>query len=197
MTKLRLGFISIAAALALAVPAFAQQGAFPNYPIVGGAAYCSSTTNGACTNTVPAGPTVLTGNEQLPANTELANGRSPQNVLVTPASLNALPLTYPTTTGLATIAISASNLSGGVMIVSGGTLTLVNISLPSAPIDGQQFAVSSNRQITALRIAVTPGSGASFGSSIAPTVLSLNTTGGPMAYRLVFHSADLNWYRLQ
>ncbi len=191
MKKLLLG---ITLALAASVAAFAQQGAFPNYPIVGGAAYCSSTTNGSCTNTVPAGPSILTGNEQLPANTELPGGQSPQNVLITPKSLNALPITTFTATNAAVAAISASNISGGVLIISSGTLSIANISLPLAPINGQQYLITSNATLTALKVSVYPTSTATIAD--APTVLTPSTTGS-YGYKFMYHSADTKWYRLQ
>lgn len=86
MLKLALGGF---AAIAIGGLALGQsgQGLWPTLPVVGGAAYCSSTTNGVCTNTVPAGPAALTGNEGIPANTNLSQGRSPQSVIIPPALL--------------------------------------------------------------------------------------------------------------
>ncbi len=180
--------------LALVGVAVAQQGAFPNYPIVGGAAYCTTTTNGTCTNTVPAGPSVLTGNEQIPANTELSQGRSPQNVLVTPASLNALPITWVSVTSTVPAAISATNLQGGVFYIGAGTITSAALTLPLGAIDGQQFVLSANRTITTL--AVTAPAGDTMGTSAAPTVLTASTTAS-FGYRWAYHGATKVWQRLQ
>lgn len=80
----RFGLAAIVTLIATTVNA---QTLFPNYPQVGGAAYCDSTQNtSTCVNTVPAGPTVLTGNETLGADTNLSNGQNPQSVKV-PAAL--------------------------------------------------------------------------------------------------------------
>jgi len=80
--------IAGAAVAALLVPlAVHAAGLWPNFPIVGGASYCSSFnqpggpgTPQQCTNTVPAGPP-MTGLEQVPADTRTTGG-GPQTVLV-------------------------------------------------------------------------------------------------------------------
>lgn len=189
-------FAASVALISLATPLKAQQGLWPNLPIVGGAAYCSSTTNGTCTNTVPAGPSTLTGNEQFPANTELSQGRSPQNVLVTPATLNALPIAVTDVSASApsSAGISASSLSGGVLFVSGSTITLANVSLPLTPSDGQQYIISSSVTLTGLKVSVYPTSTATI--SNAPTVLTASTTA-PFNYKFMYNSSGAKWYRLQ
>lgn len=60
--------------------AIAQQWA--GFPILGGASYCSSTVNGVCVNTVPAGPTAVTGLETVPVDTNAAGGQNPQTVKI-------------------------------------------------------------------------------------------------------------------
>lgn len=185
--------IAAFALVALAGIALGQgQGAFPNYPIVGGAAYCSSTTNGVCTNTVPAGPSVITGNESIPANTNLSNGSSPQNVLVKPASLNALPINW--VTAPSSFSVSASNIQGGVFFISGSTIGAANVTLPLSAIDGQQFALSANRTVTILT--VTAPAGDTLGTSASPTVLTASTTGS-FGYRWAYHGSTRVWQRLQ
>lgn len=183
-----------AALIALASPVFAQNGAFPNYPIVGGAAYSCGSVNGVSNCTVPAGPSVVTGNENIPANTNLTGGRTPQNVLLGLASLNALPVTVVTVT-TPPVGISATSISGGVIYNSLTTITSANITLPSSPIDGQQYLVSSNRTITTLSI-----TGAALTSAIqtnaAPTVLTASTTV-PQGYVFRFDAGTGLWFRTQ
>lgn len=191
---------SLAAFAVIAIGGFAiaQQGfQSPNSPIVGGAAYCSSTTNGVCTNTVPAGPTALTGSETIPANTNLSGGRSPQNVLIKPASLaGALPITWVSVTGTTEVPtpISASNVQGGIFYVGSTTITAANITLPLAAIDGQQFVLSANRTITTLFVNAPAGD--TMGASAAPTVLTASTVAA-FGYRWVYHGATKVWQRLQ
>lgn len=90
---------ALAAALLAAVgSSFAiANGMWPTLPIVGQPSFCAAfigqgpQTGGAtgnaptlttCAQTVPAGPTGLTGNENIPADTELAGGANPQTVTI-------------------------------------------------------------------------------------------------------------------
>lgn len=193
MKKLKIGLAAFAL-IAFAGIVSAQQGLWSNFPIVGGAAYCSSTTNSVCTNTVPAGPTVITGNETIPANTNLSQGRNPQNVLLKPANLNALPITWVTVTSSSPTAISASNIQGGVFYVATGTITSANLTLPLGAIDGQQFVLSANRTITTLTISAPAGD--TLGNSASPTVLTASTVAS-FGYRWAYHGATKVWQRLQ
>lgn len=83
------------AALAAVSTAALAAGLFPGFPVVGGPSYCSSqSTSGVpgtaatCNVTVPAGPLSITGNELIPADTQLASGQQPQTVLI-PTSMLA------------------------------------------------------------------------------------------------------------
>lgn len=77
--------------LALAgIAALAQGGIFQGYPIVGRASYCASTNNNVCTSTIPAGPTAITGNEVVPADTQLGSGQNPQTVGIPTSVLAAI-----------------------------------------------------------------------------------------------------------
>ena len=181
-------------------------GMFPDYPVVGGATYCAGNTQSVsgtytgsqtgCPNQVPAGPTIVTGNEQIPADTRLANGVVPQTVLLPVASLNALPLTLTTNTIISsTNYVSAANTSGGVYLynATGGTVSALNVTLPLAPIDGQQFAIGSNSTIQVLGIVATLP--ASVSVSNAPSVLTKSTTAS-YGYRFMYNAANNVWLRL-
>ncbi len=93
MRRLALGLAALVAVVGIA----AAAGQFPGYPIVGGAAYCTSyvmnPTTGLPTTTcngpqTPAGPTSITGNELIPADTQLPGGQQPQTVTI-PTSMLA------------------------------------------------------------------------------------------------------------
>lgn len=114
LRSLGIGLIAAAVASSVAIAA----GLFPGFPIVGGASYCNGvsgtgsgtgsstfpTTPGAqfgqgsagqsgtfanpCTITVNAGPVAITGNELIPADTQLPSGQQPQTVLI-PTSMLA------------------------------------------------------------------------------------------------------------
>lgn len=198
--RIGLGLIGLLAGLSVAL---AQQGAFPNYPIVSGAAYCAVTTNGVCTQTIPAGPTGLTGNEQVPANTELANGQQPQTVLLNMQVLNQLPTNFVTLVlsggnVIGPSGISASNISGGVFFNSPTSVTITSaaITLPASPVDGQRYRVSSNRTITTLSISAGALSNIQMGANVAPSVLTASTTA-PQGYEFFYNLAANAWFRWQ
>lgn len=195
--------VGLAVAGSIITAAFAA-GLYPDFPIVGGATYCAGTSSSAtgtiigvqtgCPNQVPAGPTILTGNEQIAADTRLGQGINPATVLVPMASLNALPITFVTVT-LPPTGISAANNSGGVCYVSTTTITAANITLPANPIDGQQYAVCSNRTITAL--SVTGSIGNNFiGGNVAPTTITASTASPSYGIRFIYRASDTSWYRL-
>lgn len=191
--KITLGAFAL---IAFAGIVSAQQGYFgPNLPIVGGASYSCGSVNGVSNCTVPAGPTVLTGNETIPANTNLSQGRSPQQVLLKPANLNANPLTFVTVT-TPPAGISASNIQGGVVYTSAATITSANITLPASAVNGQQFRIASNQTITTLSVAAA--SGDSIAANSAPTALTASTTS-PSNYNFVCDktSGVCVWKRLQ
>jgi len=87
--NLLIGCVALVSTVGIAVSA----GLFWGYPIVGQGTYCISyqnptvvngvvTSQGTCTSTAPAGPTTLTGNELVVADTQLPGGQNPQTVLI-------------------------------------------------------------------------------------------------------------------
>lgn len=197
--------------LAASTAAVLAAGNYSTYPIVGGASFCASTVTGAstfggntgqgqatngsvCAQTVPAGPSIVTGSELIPADTGLANGAPPQTVTLTLGSLNALPLLVSTIPTNVTATVSASNISGGVVFHSTATVTAATITLPAAPIDGQQYAIQSDQTITTLVVTATAASGASIQK--APTVITPSTTAS-YGYRYLYNAALNSWLRLQ
>lgn len=185
--------------------AFAQSssvtvtsGFWPNWPLVGGASYSCGSVNGVSNCTVPAGPTSVTGNETIPANSGLSGGQTPQNVLLTMAAFNALPIQVQTIVPAVGVAgatpISASDLSGGIFYNSPSTITAANVTLPNNPVNGQQYVISANRTITTL--SVSAGAGELIGGNTAPTVLTASTTG-PQGYKFFYNTALTTWFRLQ
>jgi hypothetical protein len=194
--------LAVAGSIGFSVIAYAA-GLWPDFPVVGGASYCAGTSNSAtgtiiglvtgCPNTVPAGPSVVTGNEQIPADTRLSSGANPQTILVPMASLNALPLQFVTVTSSSPAGISAANNSGGVCYNATGTITAANITLPLAPIDGQQYVVCSNYTITTLSVAAASGATLSV---TTPTVLTASTTV-PQGYTFVYNAASTKWFKLR
>lgn len=202
MLKALRGAAVAAVATLLSLSAANANGMFSNLPVVEGAAYCAlyAGDGTTCVANVPAGPTSVTGNERVPADTRLPNGQSPQTVLFSMANLNALPLTVSTiTTNPQTVTAAAT--SGGVFLRLGsgagvGTvMTAVTINLPTAPVDGQQFAVSGDANVTTLTLtAQNLPAGVTIKQN--PTGLTTSTIGS-FGYRLFYNAANNVWNRIQ
>lgn len=220
--RYRSAAIAVSALIAISTAAYAA-GNYSTYPIVGGAAFCVSTVSGAggfvtngntnnvnptgqgqatsgslCAQTVPAGPPIVTGTELIPADTIIGSGANPQTVVLTLASLNALPLTY-STIGITAQTITPASTSGGVFVHStavGGTITALTVNLPAAPIDGQQFALSADATVTTLTVQTNSLPNVSTTIKNTPTVLTPSTTGA-FGYRFFYNAAGNVWSRLQ
>lgn len=211
--------VTVAAGLiaAAGITSVLAAGNWSTLPIVGGAAFCTSTSSGVtlpagqgpygvvpgstqgtgnsvCGPSAPIGPSIVTGNELVPADTLLPNSASPQTVTLPMASFNALPLFFITNLSAGTTAITMDNNQGGIIIDSTGTITQTTITMPAAPIDGQQFVLDSNKSITTLVIA--PASGQTIATEALTTGLTVSVTA-PYGYGYVYHAANLTWYRLR
>ena len=202
-------------ALLLASTALYAAGNYSTYPIVGGASFCVSTVgvNGQqgntgqgggvagvagsyCAQTVPAGPSIVTGSELVPADTAQAGGAPPQSVVLPMASLNALPITVSTVVSSAITPLTATNLTGGFILHSTGAISQVSIVLPAAPIDGQQFAISADQSVTALSMLTATTATAGQLVKNSPTGITSSTTAS-YGYRFLYNLAGNTWYRLQ
>lgn len=168
-------------------------GLFNNLPTVGGAAYCAlyAGDGTTCQGSVPAGPSVTTGLETVPADTNAASGASPQTVRLGLASLNALPYQYNAPLTGATVAVAAT--TGTMLLDPAGTIATLTVTLPAATalIDGQQLSLASSQTVTALTL--TGGTGTTI--SNAPTAITISTTG-PYNYRFIYRAANTKWYRM-
>lgn len=204
--------VALALAGAIVTGSVWAAGNYSMYSIVGGAAICAGTVTGAgglggttgqgqastgsiCPLSVPAGPTIVTGLELVPADTSLAGGASPQSVVLPMASFNALPIVFSNANSPAAAnLLSATNLMGGLILIGQGNLSKLNISLPPTPIDGQQFAVGSNQTVAVVSIAASAPTTQSVANT--PTVITPSTTGS-FNYRFVWNAASSTWWRLQ
>lgn len=197
MKRILLGLAALVAVVGSAIAA----GNFPDWPVVGKPAYCYGTSTGAsgnqvCTTTVPAGPSVITGFETIPADTNKANGAQPATVLLTMAALNALPYQYALSpANAATITVLAT--SGKLVVDPSATMASLGVQLPAASAmqDGQLFSLSSSKTITALTVA--GGTGTTV--SNAPTILTVSTTGA-FGYQWIYKSLTATtgtYFRLQ
>lgn len=191
LKKLGLGSLALVATLVASV---AIAGLWNNFPQVGSARYCITTVNGVCQQYVPAGPSIVTGDYTIPADTNLSGGQNPQTVKLSLMSLNAAPLTFEDITpGSASYTYTLANNSGGIVFESSVTISSVTINAPAAPIDGQQVLIGSNRTITTLAFVANTGQTLSV---TTPTVLTASTTA-PQGYKFVYRASTAKWTRLQ
>lgn len=192
-------------------------GSFSTLPIVEGPSYCASTVSGTgnlsgitgqgqgtlgsiCAQTVPAGPTAVTGNEVIPADLYRPDvsppaaglGPQPATALLTMASLNALPITVFNGVFNNQNFVTATNTTGGFIVNAGATISAVKVGLPPTPIDGQRFIFNADQIITTLLI-TSPTAGVTI--SNAATALTPSATG-TFGYGFMWNAASLNWYRL-
>ena len=182
---------SLVLVVGVALYAAAQSGLLIGLPIVGGASYCSSTVNAVCVNTVAAGPTVITGNENIGGDTNLS-ASGPSVVKFSMASLNLLPDAYQAiVAGSAFYTYTFPNNIGSVTFTFTGAISDERVTAPPAPVDGQRVCVNSTHTITALQFI------ANTGQSLAvttPTVLTASTTV-PQGYCWRYRSSNTTWYR--
>jgi hypothetical protein len=195
-------------AVTIASSAAYAAGYFPGFPIVGGAAYCQGSSSYStsvtvpgvaqsptvCNDNVPLGPTVLTGNELIPADTTQNN---PATVYIPMAAIGALPPAYPTfASSTAVNAFTVSPLVGKVVIIAVNNNALSNTSMqmPASPIDGQILQVSANATIATFNVSANTGQ--TLDTQAKTTAITVSTTGS-YGYDYVFRAANSTWYRLQ
>jgi hypothetical protein len=154
--KLKTMGLAAVVATSVLVPLAYASGIFQGYPIVGSASFCTSqnsqsTANtvpgtipsGNCTTTTPAGPTTVTGNEVIPADTGIANGGGPATVLL-PMSLMTNGYggtTTNATTGTGQNPVVADGISNYIYI-GAGTATFATLTLPPNPAPNQKFCLT-------------------------------------------------------
>lgn len=162
-------------------------------PIIGGASYCSTLVNNSCTNTVPAGPTAVTGSELIPADTQLSQGRSPQTAYLSMRAINAAPLSYNLCAAAACGSFTVGDNSGGVLLSYSTTIDSATVVTPLTPMDGQQFSIAADHTITSLTVTANTGTTLSV---TTPTVLTASTTA-PQGYAFRYVASTAKWYRVR
>jgi len=212
MKVTRKGLLAVALAAVVSVPALAA-GLYSTFPIVGGAAFCASTVSGTagtggatgqgqsttgsfCAQTVPAGPSVVTGNELIPADEPSTIGGQPQTVVLTLASLNALPIAWVNALTASANTVVVSPLVGGVILSAASAIATTTVTMPASPIDGQQFSFGANQSIASLTITTAAGSGQGLANNAATTAMTGSATAA-YGYTWIWHAANSQWWRLR
>lgn len=189
------------AALALASTALFAAGNWSTLPIIGGASYCASTVSGTgslsgvtgsgqgttgslCAQTVPAGPTILTGAEVVPVDlftpgaAAAALGGQPATAVLPIISIaNGYGgTTVSSTTGTTAAVLAADGISN--YIYSGaGAATYTSFKLPANPITNQTFCLA-NAGSGILTLTAVAAAANSFGNT--PTVTGVTPTSLPV-----------------
>jgi hypothetical protein len=189
--------LGVAALVAATITAYAG-GYFQNWPVVGASstAYCALYQgNGTtCAEYVPAGPSIVTGNELVPADTQLANGNQPQTVRLPMAALGAGPYQY--TAPLTGASVTVASTTRHLVIDPAGTIAALTLVFPAAStlIDGQLVSICSTQVVTALTL--TAGSGTTILNG--PTAMAVPpATGAGTCYGWVYRKANTSFYRVQ
>lgn len=193
------------ALLGVSTVAFAA-GMFNNLPIVGGAAYCAlyAGDGTTCVGNVPAGPTALSGNERIPADTGYTGGSSPQTVLIPSTSLaNGYGgTTIATTTGTTDAVVTADGISTYIY-AGAGTATYTSFKLPPNPIQNQKFClVNAGSGILTTTALAVGTSGQSIVQGAAVTSIPVQVASGAQATVTnakvcwIYNVSNTSWYRV-
>lgn len=201
--KLRYAAMSACAAVVLAFGSAIGAGWFPNFPIVGDPSYCASfvtgtniagTTNQICGQTVPAGPSGLTGYEFTLADLSptTGGGSSPQTVAV-PLGLfvGGTPFVLASMANGGTITMSPQH--GGLeMTGNGNVTTATTVVLPAGMYDRQRFSLGATVSFANLTVSAPTGySLTNVPNGITPSVVA------PYGFSWILDRASNTWYRLQ
>lgn len=197
--KFKLALASLSIAACVAVPIAYAAGLWPTFPIVAGSSFCSGSstagvpgTASTCNVTTPAGPTGVTGNEVVPADTLLSQGRAPQTVTI-PTPLLASGSVYRTAFAAGS-SFTVPNGVTNVILNNSGTIATGTVVMPSSPSHGQMLRLTSVGTVSALTL--TGATGQTI--SNAPTAITISTTGS-YGYAFVYFSTTATtgtWYRL-
>ena len=190
LKKLGLGLFALAIS---AGGAFAQSGAFSQFPTVGVPAdteCLSYGNNNVCNQYRPAGPTSLTGAETVPADTNVVGGGT-QTVRIPGVMFGAGATTFnaPLTGASITLTAGTSNL----VLNPAGTIAALTVVLPAASTlaNNQTLKIGSSQIVTALTL--TGGTG----TTIVGGATTIAAAGG---FELIYIETNATtgiWYRLQ
>ena len=185
------------------------SGLWSNFPILNGASYCSSFitvgtsptpggTNAAagCVSTIPAGP-ALTGNETVPADTNLTQGQVATVKVPFPVlGVGTYVIATPVTGGNQTLVNTNRQLLITGDSAGSGTIASFAIGFPAAStlLDGQRMGVCTNIIVTSL--GMTAGTGTIIQGK--PTALLVPvTTGGASCVEWLYDAPAALWIRVQ
>lgn len=175
-----------------AVGVAGATGLFPGFPFVGGASYCNSLTNGVCSSTVPAGPGVFVGTENVPFDTNAPGSAlqsAPSTVSVTLPQLGQGPMVDQTTVG--TSQTIPNNTPW--FFLDGAQGSAFTVTFPPNPVEGQIQRIICE--------AATVGTmTATANTTVVTQVVKLPVAAACVAgvgYVWRYQASNLTWYRVQ
>lgn len=199
LKKLSLSIFALVAAVGIAY----AGGAFQGYPVIGadGTVCLSFGNNSVCNQFQPAGPSIVTGAETFPADTNAVGAGSIQNPSTVDISLPAIGAgPYQYAAPLTGASLTMTNLQRRLIIDPAGTIAALTVVFPavgsgsSVLVDGQLIGICATQIVTALTL--TAGSGTTILN--APTALAIPpATGAGTCYEWVYRKANTSWYRNQ
>lgn len=197
LKKLGLGLVlSLFASAAMAQSVFSQ---FPTIGVPDQTECLSFGNNSVCNQYRPAGPATLTGNETIPANTNLSGGGQPQSVLIDVNTLGAGAITINSTTGAQTPAVT--NGVSNYFYTGAGTATFTTFTFPTAPAQGQRLCIyNAGTGIVTLSSLVATGKTL---VGTTPTSIPVAVASGAQAtvtnagVCYLYDIPTLSWYRFQ
>ncbi len=196
--------LTLVALVATYISAMAISGNQLGFPIIGGASYCASTGNGGvCNSTIAAGPTTITGNETIIANTNLASGANPQTALLQTSLLaNGYGgTTLNSTTGTGQAIVVADGTSN--YIYSGaGTATFATFTFPPNPAQNQKLCLTNAGTGVLTTTSIVVGTSGQLIKGTAVTSIPVATAVGTAATVTLssncwlYNVSDTSWYRV-
>lgn len=191
-------FKKLALALTLLFPSLALAQTWPNIPQVDSPSYSCGQVNGVSNCTVPAGP-ALTGNETVPADTNISGGASPQTVKIDIQSLGGgkTVLNVPVTGDTVTVDAQTRQL----LVNPAGTIAALTVNLPAASasmLNGQRIGICGSQIVTTLTMGA--GTGNTFNTTAPTAMLVPVVTGAASCFEFIYIKTSATvgvWYRTQ
>lgn len=189
----KLGF-AVAGLIASAAIAIAA-GAFQGYPLIGdttGTTCLSYGNNSVCNQFRPAANSIITGNEQIPADT--GTNAQPNTVLIPASSLGAGPYAY--NAPLTAASITVTSPTRRLILEPAGTIAALTVVFPAATAlnDNQLFGLCTTQIVTALTL--TAGSGTTILNGPSALLVPV-ATGAGSCVEWVYRQSNTSWYRVQ
>lgn len=191
-------------------------GMWSTLPVAGSASFCGSnvsgvglpngqgpygvvpgstqgTSSGICGQTIPAGTgapgsgtPAFTGAESFPFDTHLAGGASPQTEVAATCQISGGSYTI-VSQNAGTAALPNQNCYDIITDGNNATISSLTLTMPAAPLDGQQLHIATTVAITTLTI------NGAVGQTVVGAPTSASGAGAVAAF--IYDAQNTTWYR--